>query len=353
MNIAIFGLSISSSWGNGHATIWRGLVRALILNNHKVTFFEKNVPYYAQNRDFLGMDGLNLVLYDSWQGVELTAASILNSVDVAIVTSYCPDALVASDLILCREVPLHIFYDLDAAATLKQIENGKKPFYIGNRLLKDFDLVFSYTGGQVIETIKEKLAAKEVFPLYGCVDPLVHRPVKSSPVYRSDLSYLGTFAPDRQEMLTRLLIETAHKNPAHKFIIGGALYPENFMWGANISFVAHVPPSEHSSFYCSGKFTLNITRGAMAETGFSPSGRLFEAASCGVPVISDQWAGVEQFFTPGEEIVIATNSEDVTDALQMSEENRMTIAFRAYQRVQREHTAMHRIKDFERIIKEF
>jgi len=353
MNIAIFGLSISSSWGNGHATIWRGLVRALISNNHKVTFFEKDVLYYAQNRDFLGMDGLNLVLYNSWQEIELTAAGILNSTDVAIVTSYCPDALVATDLILCREVPLNIFYDLDAAVTIKQIESGKTPFYIGKRLLKDYDLVFSYTGGQVLDRIKEKLAAKEVFSLYGCADPLIHRPVKSSPVYSCDLSYLGTFAKDRQEMLQRLLIETAQKNPAKNFIVGGAQYPDNFPWVENISFVAHVPPSEHSSFYCSGKFTLNVTRGAMAETGFSPSGRLFEAASCGVPVISDHWEGVEQFFNPGEEIVIASDSDDVMEALQMPEESRMTIAIKAYRRVQREHTAMHRIIEFERIIRGF
>jgi spore maturation protein CgeB len=353
MNIAIFGLSISSSWGNGHATIWRGLVRALISNNHKVTFFERNVPYYAQNRDFLGMDGLNLVLYNSWHEIELTAASILNFTDVAIVTSYCPDALVASDLILCREVPLNIFYDLDAAVTLEQIENGKTPFYIGKKLLKDYDLVFSYSGGQVLDRIKERLAAKEVFPLYGCVDPLTHRPVKASPVYSCDMSYLGTFAKDRQEMLQRLLIETAKKNPVKNFIIGGAQYPENFPWAENVFFVAHVPPSEHSSFYCSCKFTLNVTRSAMAETGFSPSGRLFEAASCGVPVISDRWKGVEQFFTPGEEIIIASDSDDVMDALQMSEERRMTIAIKAYQRVQREHTAMHRVKEFERILGEF
>jgi spore maturation protein CgeB len=350
MNIAIFGLSISSSWGNGHATIWRGLVRALINNNHKVTFFEKNVPYYAQNRDFKGMDGLNLILYDSWPEIQFVAESLLNSIDVAIVTSYCPDALAASDLILCREVPLHIFYDLDAAVTVKQIENGKQPFYIGKRLLKDYDLVFSYTGGKVLDTIKEKLAAKEVFPLYGCVDPLIHRPVNASPVYSSDLSYLGTFAADRLDMLMRLLIETAKKNPNHKFIIGGAQYPENFPWTDNTYFVAHVPPSEHSLFYCSSKFTLNITREAMTETGFSPSGRLFEAAGCGVPVISDRWTGVEQFFSPGEEIVIATDADDVTDALLMPEKKRLEIASKAYQRVQREHTAMHRIKEFERII---
>jgi spore maturation protein CgeB len=353
MNIAIFGLSISSSWGNGHATIWRGLVRALIEKKHNVTFFEKNTSYYAQNRDFFGMNGLNLVLYNSWAEIELTAANILNTVDIGIVTSYCPDAIVATDLILCREVPLNIFYDLDAAVTIKKMEEGEQPLYIGKRLLKDYDLVLSYTGGQVLRRIKNELAAKEVFPLYGCVDPFIHRPVKPSHIYKSDLSYLGTFAADRQDVLKKMFIETAKKNPHQRFILGGAQYPEDFPWYHNISFVSHVPPSEHSLFYCSGKFTLNITRRAMAEMGYSPSGRIFEAAGCGVPIISDHWMGVEQFFVPGEEIIIAHDTEDVIDALNISETDRLSIACKAYQRVLRDHTANSRVEVFEKIVREF
>lgn len=353
MNIAIFGLSISSSWGNGHATIWRGLVRALIAKKNNVTFFEKNTSYYAQNRDFSGMNGLNLVLYNSWAEIELTASNILNTVDIGIVTSYCPDAISATDLILCREVPLNIFYDLDAAVTIEKMEEGEVPFYIGKRLLKDYDLVLSYTGGEVLKRMKNELAAKEVFPLYGCVDPLVHRPVKPSQIYRSDLSYLGTFAADRQYVLKKMFVETAKKNPHKRFILGGAQYPEDFPWHPNISFVSHIPPSMHSLFYCSGKFTLNISRRAMADMGYSPSGRIFEAAGCGVPVISDHWVGVEQFFIPGEEIIVAHDSEDVIDALNIPEIDRLSIACKAYQRVLKDHTANSRIEVFEKIVREF
>jgi len=353
MNITIFGLSISSSWGNGHATIWRGLVRALIEKKHTVTFFEKNVPYYAQNRDYYGIKGLNLILYNSWHEIELTAANVLNSADIGIVTSYCPDAIVASELIQCREVPLNIFYDLDAAVTIKQMQNGVRPFYIGKRLLKDYDLVFSYTGGEVLDRMQTELAAKEVFPLYGCVDPLIHRPVNGSQNYRSDLSYLGTFAEDRQNALNILFIEAAKKVPQQKFILGGAQYPKNLSWCDNISFIDHVPPSEHSLFYCSGKFTLNITRRAMAELGFSPSGRIFEAAGCGVPVITDYWKGLEQFFKPGEEIIVVNDTEDVLRSLNMTEADRKSIAANAYRRVLKDHTAECRIEEFERIIREF
>lgn len=353
MNIAIFGLSISSSWGNGHATIWRGLVRALLDKKHKVTFFEKNVPYYEQNRDFWGMEGLNLVIYNSWSQIEMSAASILNTIDVSIITSYCPDALAASDLVLCREVPISIFYDLDAAVTIDAVERGEKPFFIGKRLLRDFDMVFSYTGGETIEKMQKLLAAKEVFPLYGCVDPLSHCPVSVSKNYKSDLSYLGTFASDRQEKLNRLFVNTAKRVPNQKFLLGGAQYPDGIQWNDNIFFIPHVPPTEHSSFYCSSKFTLNITRHAMAKMGFCPSGRIFEAAACGVPVISDEWEGIEQFFTPEEEIIIARDTQDVIEYLQMPESDRLAIASRAYFRVIKEHTAAKRIEQFEKIVREF
>jgi spore maturation protein CgeB len=353
MNITIFGLSISSSWGNGHATIWRGLVRSLIEKKHKVTFFEKNVPYYEQNRDFWGIDGLNLIIYNSWPQIEMTAASILNKADISIITSYCPDAILASDLVLCREVPLSIFYDLDAAVTIDGIENGERPFYIGKRLLKDYDIVLSYTGGVTIEKMQKLLAAKEVFPLYGCVDPLAHRPVMPSKNYKSDLSYLGTFAADRQEKLNTFFINPAKRIPNQRFLLGGSQYPEGIQWNDNISFISHVPPSEHSSFYCSSKFTLNITRHAMANMGFSPSGRIFEASACGVPVISDEWMGIERFFTPKEEIIIVRDTQDVIETLHMPESERLAIAGKAYLRVIREHTAANRIEQFEKIVNQF
>lgn len=353
MNIVIFGLSISSSWGNGHATIWRGLIRELIAKKHTVTFFEKNVPYYAQNRDFYGMAGLNLILYDCWSEIELNAATLLNFADIGIVTSYCPDALVASDLILAREVPLHIFYDLDAAVTVKNFETGKQPFYIGKRLFKDYDFVLSYTGGEVLNKIKSQLGAAEVFPLYGCVDPIIHKPVQMSEDYSGVLSYLGTYAVDRQNALMTLFIETAKRNPQNRFVLGGAQYPGDIKWPHNVHFVTHVPPGEHSEFYCSSQFTLNITRKDMAEMGFSPSGRIFEAAACGVPVLSDLWPGVEEFFTPGEEIIIVKDTDEVINALRMPERERIRIAQNAYQKVLKQHTALQRVEQLECIIKEF
>lgn len=353
MKISIFGLSISSSWGNGHATIWRGLVRELIARNHQVTFFERDVNYYADNRDFFGMDGLSLILYRSWNEIEIIAASVLNTADVAVVTSYCPDAIVASDLIFSREVPMAIFYDLDTPVTLKKLEAGESIGYIGKRGLKDFDLVLSFTGGGSLNKLREKLGAQTVIPLYGCVDPDVHKTVNACDMYRSALSYLGTFASDRQKTLESLFIQSAKKTPHNQFIIAGAQYPQTITWEDNIKFIPHITPNQHSEFYCSSKFTLNITRKAMAEMGFCPSGRLFEAGACGVPVISDNWAGIEKFYEPGIELIIANNCEDVIKALNMGEDARMKIASAFQNRTLNEHTSKQRVNELEKIIREF
>jgi len=348
MKLVIFGLSVSSSWGNGHATLWRGWIDALCKRGHRVVFFERDTPYYSAHRDLTSLAPAKLVLYACWDENLARAERELEDSDVALVTSYCPDGIAATNLLLGSKVALKVFYDLDTPVTLSHVRSGKPVAYIGPDGLRDFDLVLSYTGGGALEQLKSELGARRVAPLYGSVDPGVHYPVPPIEEFRADLSYLGTYAEDRQKILERLFVEPARWLPTQKFLIGGAMYPEGFPWTENIFFARHVAPAQHPAFYCSSRLTLNVTRGAMAEMGFCPSGRLFEAAACGTPVISDWWDGLDAFFTPGKELIVAEATEDVVAALEMSDSQLRGIAQAARERTLAAHTAEHRAIELER-----
>jgi spore maturation protein CgeB len=347
MKIVIFGLTISSSWGNGHATLWRGLCRALARPGHRIVFFERDVPYYASHRDLPRLADGSLILYPDWQSVLAEAERQLSDADAALVTSYCPDAIAASELLLSSPAKLRVFYDLDTPVTLSLLQSGQGVPYVSPQGLQDFDLVLSYTGGLALQQLKTELGARFVAPLYGSVDPEIHCPVPSAEVYRSDLSYLGTYAEDRQTVLDRFFIQPARLLPHKKFLIGGALYPEKFPWTQNIFFARHVAPGEHPAFYCSSRLTLNITRGVMAAMGYCPSGRLFEAAACGAAILSDNWPGLDNFFQPGSEIILAQTTEDAMNALQLSDAELKAVAAAARQRTLEQHTANHRAIELE------
>ncbi len=345
MNIVIFGLAVSSSWGNGHAALWRGLIRGLLQDGHRVTFFERDQSFYAQNRDLTELPaGGSLVLYADWDGVLPQARRTVGSADVTMVTSYCPDAHEASAL--CRGArALCCFYDLDTPVTLARLAAGESVEYLGADGLAPYDLVLSYTGGGALDALRTQLGARRVVPIYGSVDPALHRPVPPRAERLALLSYLGTYAADRQAALEALFVEPARRRPAEKFVIGGAQYPPQFPWTENIWFVRHLPPSEHPAFYCSSRMTLNVTRAAMAQMGHCPSGRLFEAAACGTPILTDAWAGLDQFFTPGEEILVARDTADAIAALDLPDASLHAIAARARERTLAEHTAHRRARE--------
>ncbi len=345
MNLVIFGLTISSSWGNGHATLWRGLVKSLKRLGCRVSFFEQDVPYYAAARDLTELPGGELVLYKDWDAVVPRARRAVRDADIAIVTSYCPDGIEAANLIFSQSGALSVFYDLDTPVTLSRLRRGEALPYIGSRGLGDFDLVLSYTGGQALKTLRSELGARRVAPLYGHVDPAVHRPATPVPHYRADLSYLGTYAEDRQASLVELFVEPARASPGGQFIIGGAQYPEDFPWSKNIYFVRHLPPAEHPAFFSSSRLTLNVTRRDMTAMGWCPSGRLFEAAACGTAVVSDSWEGLDSFYTPGEEIIVVRDMEDMLAALDMPDEEARAIAKAARSRTLAEHTSDQRAAD--------
>ena len=342
MKILVFGLTISSSWGNGHATLWRGLCAALHRQGHRVVFFERDTPYYAANRDLFGLPGGELVLYDEWDKVWFQAKTELADAEAAIVTSYCPDAIAATDLMLSEGRGRSIFYDLDTPVTLTRLRRGDNIPYIGERGLVDFDLVPSYTGGIALDILQRELGARRALPLYGHVDPQVHRRVDLKPHYCCDLSYLGTYSADRQERLSALLIIPARQCPDRRFLIGGAQYPQDFPWSPNLYFVRHLPPSEHPAFFSSSRLTLNVTRRPMAELGWCPSGRLFEAASCGTAILSDCWEGLDAFFTPGREIFVADETDGAMAALDLEHAEIRRVATAAQERTLTEHTSERR-----------
>jgi spore maturation protein CgeB len=343
--IVIFGLTVSSSWGNGHATLWRALLRSLTSEGHEATFFERDVPYYASTRDLHQGAGYDLVLYREWPDALPLAEAALADADAAIITSYCPDARAATDLIASRPHLLHAFYDLDTPVTLDRLDRGEEVEYLPHDGFSRFDLVLSFTGGRALDELRTRLGAKRTVALYGSVDASAHYPVSPLPWYQSDLSYLGTYAPDRQEGVERLFIGAARSLPEKRFVLGGSQYPREFPWTDNIWFFDHVAPPEHPAFYCSSKLTLNVTRGAMASRGYCPSGRLFEAAACGTPILSDTFEGLETFFEPGKEILLARSTDEAVEALQMPEQELAKIGEAARNRVMAEHTSEVRARE--------
>lgn len=283
------------------------------------------------------------MLYSEWDDVRPLAWSSVFEADAAIVTSYCPDALAATELMLGQDRATPVFYDLDTPVTLAKLQSGESVPYIGQTGLEGFALVLSFTGGQrLFDQFRNKLGARDIRPLYGHVDPDVHRPVPAQAHFRADLSYLGTYSEDRQRALEELFVAPACFRHDLRFLIGGAQYPADFPWSSNIYFVRHLPPSEHAPFFASSRLTLNVTRPAMAEMGWCPSGRLFEAAACGVPLLSDSWTGIESFFAPGEEIMLAQDAQDTLAALQLAREELSIMARRARERTLDQHSSDRR-----------
>jgi len=351
VKLVIFGLSVSSSWGNGHATLWRGLIRSLAALGHRVIFFERDQPFYAKHRDLPELpDSQLLILYSNWEEIRHSAERHLTDADVAMVTSFCPDAIVATEAVLSSDARVRCFYDLDTGVTIDALRSGRTVEYIPERGLSDFDLVLSYTGGLALQELKRQLGARHIAPFYGSVDPDLHHPAAPEERFRADLAYLGTYSADRQETLNELFLEPARKRADLRFVIGGPQYPGEFPWRENIFFIPHVPPAEHSAFYCSSKLTLNVTRRPMAEMGYCPSGRLFEAAACGVPILSDEWEGLDYFFEPGREILVARSTAHVLDALDKPREELAAFARAARERVLAAHTAQRRALELEGLL---
>jgi spore maturation protein CgeB len=333
------GLSITSSWGNGHATTYRALLRALAKRGHGLLFLERDLPWYAANRDLPAPPFCRTELYGSLDELEARYAGAVRDADVVVVGSYVPDGIAVGSWVQRIARGITVFYDIDTPVTVRRLEAADCE-YLTPELARRYQLYLSFTGGPLLERLTN-LHGAHARPLYCAVDAGFYRPSRQP--RRWDLAYLGTYSADRQPALERLLLEPAQRRPALRGCVAGPQYPDSIVWPDNVERLTHVAPGDHPAFYGAQRFAVNLTRADMISAGWSPSVRLFEAAACGVPIISDAWPGLDSFFTPGREILISRSAEEtlaIVDGL--SEGERDAIGARARARVLREHAAAHR-----------
>jgi spore maturation protein CgeB len=345
LDIVVLGLSITSSWGNGHATTYRGLVRELESRGHRVLFLERDRPWYADNRDMPHPPFGRTVLYGGLGELRIEHADAVRDADLVIVGSYVPDGIAVGEWVTRTARGATAFYDIDTPVTLATLATGACE-YLTTELVGRYDMYLSFTGGPTLDRIEQKLGSPMARPLYCSVDERLYfaepRPV------RWHLGYMGTYSDDRQPAVERLLLSVAREWKEASFIAVGPQYPDGIAWPPNIRRVTHLAPRHHRAFYNEQRFTLNITRAAMIAAGWSPSVRLFEAAACGTPIITDDWNGLDSFFTRDEEILVATSTAEVLRMLQdLPEAERLAIGARARRRVLSEHTAAHRAAELE------
>ncbi len=338
------GLSITSTWGNGHATTYRGLLKELAKRGHKCTFLERDVPWYSANREFEELPYADVRLYRSLDELKERFGGMIRSADVVVVGSYVPDGIAVGRWITSVATNITAFYDIDTPVTLAALKAGKCE-YISRDLYPKYDLYCSFTGGPTLDYIERELGSPCARALYCSVDPSLYYP-EPQPA-RWDIAYLGTYAADRQPALENLLLSVARQNRTRKFAVAGPQYPETIQWPRNVKRISHLPASEHRRFYNSQKFALNLTRRDMVRAGYSPSVRLFEAAACGIPILSDVWPGLETFFTPSSEILLVPSTARVTSYLQMPSDQRLEVGEKARRRTLRFHTAAVRAGEFE------
>lgn len=312
LNIIVFGLSLTSSWGNGHATTYRSLIRGLSAQGHRVLFLERDVPWYAGHRDLPDPDFCDVVLYRDTNTVVSDFRSELENADAVIVGSYVQEGVHLIDALTTRPLKHLCFYDIDTPVTLAKLGRGDEE-YLARRQIPGFDIYFSFSGGEVLRQLEDEWGARRAEALHCSVDADRYRPTGGEPVW--DLGYLGTYSPDRQPVLERLLLRPARILPQMRFVVAGPQYPSSIDWPDNVERIDHLPPADHPAFYSRQRFTLNVTRADMVAAGWSPSVRLFEAAACGTPIISDRWRGLGELLPDREAIFLADDAGDVYDAL--------------------------------------
>src|SRR5438270_7100267 len=352
MKLVVLGLSLSSSWGNGHATTFRALLKAFAKRGHDILFLERDVPWYRSNRDIADPDYCRLALYGSLEELRHWSDEI-RSADAIIVGSYVPEGVEVGRLVQRLARGVTAFYDIDTPVTLAKLT--RRDFeYLSPEVIPGYDLYLSFTGGPTLQRIERRYGSPMARALYCSVDPDAYPPLNVPKKW--DLTYLGTYSDDRQPTLEKLLIGPARRLPHLNFCVAGPQYPDDIDWPANVERIDHLPPAEHPRFYAASRYTLNVTRADMIAAGWSPSVRLFEAASCGTPVISDTWDGIESLFAPDREIILADTTEDVVERLTSKEDaagiGAAGIGAAARERILPAHTASHRASELERHIEE-
>ncbi|MCK1495186.1 glycosyltransferase [Bradyrhizobium sp. 180] len=344
LSIVVVGLSVTSSWGNGHATTYRALIEALARRGHHVTFLERDVAWYREHRDLTKPSSWTVELYQSLKDIPRRFGKLIRDADLVIIGSYVPDGIAISEWIMSQARGITAFYDIDTPVTLARLDRGLD--YLSAAMIPRFDLYLSFAGGPVPDMIEARYGSPMARVLYCSADADAYVPQQAQTKWA--LGYLGTYSEDRQPVLEQLLLSPARMLPSEQFAVAGAQYPEHIAWPDNVMRIEHLAPKQHPMFYAEQRFALNATRADMRAVGFSPSVRLFEAAACGTPVISDRWPGIETIFEPSREILLASTARDVIEILRdMPEERRRTIAESARRRVLTDHTSDHRARQLE------
>lgn len=351
MKIVIFGLSITSAWGNGHATTFRALCSALHARGHRVVFFERNAEWYEHNRDLPVPEFCQTRIFENWTETLPEVRRELTDAEVAVVGSYFPDGVAAMDEVLSSAAEVKAFYDIDTPITIATLRRAGMTEYLLPQHLREVDVYFSFTGGPLLRELENDFGVPYAVPLYCSFDPQKYRELPPNPAFTCDLSYMGTYAPDRQPKIQELLCEPALRLSQKRFIVAGPQYPESVVWPKNVERIIHLNPRHHAEFYGSSRLTLNVTRRDMVMAGYSPSVRLFEAAACGATIISDNWPGLDTFFLPAREILLPAGAEDVCSYVRDSDPATLKrIGRAARERVLSEHTNDHRAQEFEQAV---
>jgi spore maturation protein CgeB len=346
LRIVILGLTITSSWGNGHAVTFRGLVRELSALGHDVLFLERDQPWYAENRDLPEPPYGRTRLYRSLRELRERFSGAVRRADLVVVGSFVPEGVAVGEWATAIARGVTAFYDIDTPVTLARLARGDAD-YVSPGLVPRYSMYLSFAGGPTLARIESRYGAAHAWPLYCSCDASVYRPEPSTP-HGWDMGFLGTYCADRQPVLDEMLLEPARRRPRRSFVVAGPQFPESVVWPQNVHRIAHLPPARHRRFYASQRFTLNVTRADMVRAGWSPSVRLFEAAACGVPVVSDAWEGLGSVFEVGREILVARRATDVLAILEdLPERERAEIGRRARERVLAEHSAAHRAAELE------
>ncbi len=344
LDVVFLGLSLTSSWGNGHATTYRALLRELRRRGHHLVFLERDVPWYAEHRDLAAPSYAEVVLYASLDELRSRHATLVRDASVVVVGSFVPDGIAVGEWVVGTARGLTCFYDIDTPVTLEALAR-RSCEYLSPDLVRRYHLYLSFTGGPTLQRLERQLGAQAARALYCSVDPEHYYPENREA--RWELGYLGTYSTDRQPALDRLFLDTARRAPGGRFVVAGPQYPTSIVWPPNVDRLEHVPPPQHRAFYTSQLTTLNLTREDMKRAGYSPSVRLFEAAACGTPVVSDSWPGLEELFEPGSEVLLAASTEETLGHLAQDPERLRQVGFRARRRVLTDHTAGRRAAQLE------
>ncbi|MVA38037.1 glycosyltransferase [Agrobacterium vitis] len=352
MKIAFYGSSIVSSYWNGAATYYRGLLRALAYKGYDITFYEPDVYDRQQNRDIDPPKWCRVVVYPGTVDALKEVTAKATHADIVVKASgvgFEDDLLLQEILSQARPDALKIFWDVDAPATLAEMR--AHPLHPLRTALSELDLVLTYGGGDPVVKAYRALGAPDCIPIYNALDPQTHHPVAATPRYAADLSFLGNRLPDREARVDEFFLGPAARLSGQAFLLGGSGWHDKPV-STNVNFIGHVSTRDHNAFNVTPKAVLNVSRASMAENGFSPATRVFEVAGAGACLITDHWEGIDLFLQPDEEVLVARDGQDVVDILAgLTRERARTIGQRALARVLREHTYEQRGDDVDAIFR--